>query len=167
MFNEVQPQVKDCKVVLEDIFRCSVAVKPKTLKPCPDKPHMTPFRHTAEIDYLKGLELRPPIKWCKMDDERWSELDSAVFSKLHNSKSIFERLQLLEETIFSEASKLFGLRQSMPKKLSGKSRRTLNCIKLIQEKNRLLLKISSSGNSLEISALKDLLNPIREKIKCH
>ena len=152
-------------MVIEDIFYSSAAEKSKTLKLCPDKPHLTPSRHTAEKDYLQRLETKTPIKWGRMDDERWTELDSAVFSKLHRTNTISKRVQLLEDTIYTEASKIFGVSKSKQKQLHGKSRRTKQCILLIQEKNKIQSKISLSGNPMEITALKDLLLPIREKIK--
>ena len=60
---------------------------------------MASSRHAADENYLQALETKTPIAWGKMDDKRWSLLDSAVFSKLHTSNNLFHRVQLLEDTI--------------------------------------------------------------------
>ena len=127
---------------------------------------MTTSRHIVEAKYLEGLEVKTPIKWGKMDDDdNWSALDDNVYSKLHKSNTIFERLQLLEDTLYSEATKIFGHQKFKQKKMRGKSRRTKHCIMLVQEKNKLLAKLKITANPTEIAGLKDLLIPIKEKIK--
>ena len=156
---------KDCKVVLEDVFSFNAAEKLKTLKLYPDNHHSISSRLVEEEKYLQELEMKDPIRWGRMDDERWSDLDDAVFSKLNHSNTLFKRVQLLEDTIYSEASKIFGLVQSEPKQLGGKSSRTNQCILLVKEKNALLAKISLTADPLQVAALKHLLIPIQEKIK--
>ena len=110
----------DCHVVLEDICVSKAAVKPQTLKHCLDKTHMTPFCCFSDENMLLNLQPKTPIAWPNMSDDRWATLDNAVFSKLHTSNSIYDRLQLLENTIYFEAAKLFGHRQIHSKNLAGK-----------------------------------------------
>ena len=127
---------------------------------------MTPSRYLNDRNILHNLEPKGPIAWPKMIDERWAILDSAVFSTLHTSSNIFDRIQLLEHTIYSEAANLFGHRQTHPhKNLAGKSRRTKLSISLVKEKNSLIAKINMTVDPQEQSRLGDLLKPIREKIK--
>ena len=160
------PPIKDCKVILEDISSCKAAVKPNALKHCQEKTHTTSSRNSTDVSILQDLESKRPIAWPRMNGERWAILDGAVFSKLHHSNTLFDRIQLLEETIYLEAAKLFGHSQINPSKnLAGKSRRTKLCISLVKEKNALLSKLSLTANPQEVLMLKDLLGPIRQKIK--
>ena len=79
-----------------------------------------------------------------MKNDRWSDLDNAVASKLHPCNTLSERVQLLEETIYEEASRIFGLIKPTNKKtLSGKTRRTLRSIALIDQKRSLTYQISA------------------------
>ena len=159
------PSILDCKVILEDISRSKVAAKPNALKQCQDKTHMTSSRNSTDVNILQDLESKKPIAWPRMNDERWAILDGAAFSKLHRSNTIYDRMQLLESTIYFEAAKLFGHIQTKEKNLAGKSRRTSLCISLVKQKNALLAKISMSANPQETASLEDLLSPIRQKIK--
>ena len=106
--------ISNCHVVLEDISVSKVTVKSQTLKLCPDKTHMTTSRCFSDENTLLSLEPKTPIAWPNMTDDRWGILDSAVASKLYRSSNIFDRLQLLEITIYFEAAKLFGHRQVHP-----------------------------------------------------
>ena len=156
----------DCKVVLEDVSFCKVAVKPRMLEPCLDKTHTTSSRCLTDKNILQDLDIKRQISWPRLIDERWTILDSAVSSKLHTCNSIFERVQLLENTIYSEAAKLFGHCQlQTTKKLSGKSRRTKLSISLVKEKNLILARLSLTANPQERTGLEDLLKPIKEKLK--
>ena len=49
--------------------------------------------------------------------------------------------------------------------LAGKTRRTLLTINLIKQKNLLLTQISSTLDPQEQASLKELLAPIKEKIR--
>ena len=101
-----------------------------------------------------------------MNDERWSTLDNAVHSKLHKCHSISERVDLLQNTIYEEGCKIFGLAPVKAcKNLSGKSRRTSRSIHLIQLKNSLIGQISSASISAQRTALEQLLNQVRSKIR--
>ena len=100
-----------------------------------------------------------------MNDERWSILDSAVQAQLHPCNSLSVRVKLLEDTIYSEAFKIFGHCSISPKRnLGGKSRCTLLSINLIK-KNLLLTQISSTVDPHEQASLRELLAPIKDKIR--
>ena len=127
---------------------------------------MTTSRHATDANILQYLEPKKPIAWPRMNDERWAVLDGAIISKLNQSNNLGDRIELLETTIYYEAAKLFGhCQRKQPKNLAGKTRRTKLCISLVKEKNSLLAKLALTVNPQEISGLKDLLSPIRQKIK--
>ena len=76
------------------------------------------------------------------------------------------RVTLLEDKIYSEASKLFGHCSISPKSnLGGKSQCTLLSINLIKQKNVLLTQISSTVDPHEQASLRELLAPIKDKIR--
>ena len=153
-----------CKVVLEDILIPGAAEKLQ-LNSQDAKAHMSLSQHTTDEKYLQGLDLKTPIAWGTMKDERWSEFDSAVASKLHPSNSLSERVKLLEDTIYEEGSKIFGFSKPKVKNLSGRSRRTIKSIKLIILKNSFQKQIDSCLQSDQKLALEDLLSKTRLKIR--
>ena len=158
--------MKNCKVVLDDISIHIVAGKHNTLKECQGNPHKTPSRDSVDKKSLQDLTVKRRISWGKMNDERWSILDSAVQAQLHPCKSLSVRVKLLEDTIYSEASKIFGHCTISPKRnLAGKSRGTLLSINLIKQKNLLLTQISSSVDPHEQASLRELLAHIKDKIR--
>ena len=62
-------QLKECKVVLEDIsFSCGV-VNLQMLDLSQDKTHETDSHHTSEGDFLMNLCLKTPITWGNSADE--------------------------------------------------------------------------------------------------
>ena len=100
-----------------------------------------------------------------MNDERWSILYSAVQAQLHPCNSLSVRVKLLENTNYSEASKIFGhCSISLKRNLGGKSRHTLLSINLIK-KILLLTQISSTVDTHEQASLRELLAPINDKIR--
>ena len=136
------------------------------LKQCQGNPHTTPSRDSVEKKSPQDLTVKRPISWGKMNDERWSILDSAVQAQLHPCNSLSGRLKLLEDTIFSEASKIFAHCSICPKgNLGGKSWRTLLSINLIKQKNLLFTQISSTVDPHEQASLRELLAPIKDKIR--
>ena len=135
------------------------------LKQCQGNPHTTPSRDSVEKKSPQDLTVKRPISWGKMNDERWSILDSAVQAQLHPCNSLSVRVKLLEDTIYSEASEIFGHCSISPKRnLGGKSRCTLLSINLIK-KNLLLTQISSTVDPHEQASLRELLAPIKDKIR--
>ena len=127
---------------------------------------MTLSRDSVEKKSLQDLTVKRPISWGKMNDERWSILDSAVQAQLHPCNSLYGRLKLLEDTIYSEASKIFAHCSICLKgNLGGKSWRTLLSINLIKQKNLLFTQISSTVDPHEQASLRELLAPIKDKIR--
>ena len=157
--------MKSCYVVLEDISCHYDAEKLKTLKLCLENTHMTSSSQNNERNHLEEIEVRQPIAWCRMKDECWSQLDNAVYSKLHTENTITERLHFLEKTIYDEALKLFVHKwKSWVRNLTFRSRRTKHCIELVVQKNTLQAQISATIDPQEQASLQGLLNPIKEKI---
>ena len=93
----------DCKVIVKDIFEENPTEKSKLLKANLDK------NHSVAKDFLDQSEKKEPIAWPKMsDDDSWSQLDSAVYSRLFGASSIQEKVELLENTIYHQATCIFG-----------------------------------------------------------
>ncbi|XP_057294717.1 uncharacterized protein LOC130623262 [Hydractinia symbiolongicarpus] len=152
--------LKSCKVVLEDVCSLSVAEKLKTTVPASVKIHKGKLCRTEKAQ-LQNLEQKKPILWGKMNNTRWSKLDSPVHSNLNTCKhpSITEKVKTLKTLIYEEGSKIFGCQSSKQNKnLSNINRRTICSINLVKEKNIILAQISSSSIEQEISALRQLLH---------
>ena len=91
------------------------------LEYCPENTHMTTPHLTNEETLLSRISLKTPIAWGKMNDERWFKLDDLVSNKLNKKGSLSDKISLLENTIYSEAAKLFGHISPSIKNLAGKS----------------------------------------------
>ena len=97
--------------------------------------------------YLNNLFQKDPIAWPKMSDNNgWEQLDSAVSNLLVGAASVFERVELLEKSIYDQGSLLFGLLPRKEKSLSGLNRRAQHSIKLVTEKNELLARINNTSD---------------------
>ena len=59
----IPAQVRDCKVVLEDISLSCRAAKLQMLDLIQDKIHTIDSHHTTESSFLKNLCLKTPIAW--------------------------------------------------------------------------------------------------------
>ena len=104
----IPTQVRDCKVVLEDIsFSCG-ASKLQMLNLIQDKTHTIDSHHTTESNFLRDLCLKTPIAWGNSIDERWTELNDKVSIKLHMCTTLAETVSLPQETIYTEAASIFG-----------------------------------------------------------
>ena len=91
-------------------------------------------------------------------------------AQLQPCNSLSVRVKLLEDTIYSEAFKIFGHCTIFPKRnLTGKSRHTLLSINLINQKNLLLTQIFSTVDPHKQASLRELLAAIKDKIRnfCH
>ena len=87
-------------------------------------------------------------------------------AQLHPCNSLSVRVELLEDTIYSEESEIFGHCTFSPKRnLAGKSPRILLAINLIKQKKLLLTQISSTVDPHEQATLRELLAPIKDKIR--
>ena len=93
----ISTQLKDCKIVLEDIsFSCGAAIL-QVLDLSEDKTHMIDSHHTTESDFLKKLCLKTPVTRCNSIDERWTQLDDKVSDKLHMCATLAGTVSLLQE----------------------------------------------------------------------
>ena len=99
----------ECQVVLNDIFSSGDTEKFKTLKTNQDKTHSAPSRQPNDSIYLESLSKKEPIAWPPMkDSDKWSQLDDNVFCHLIGGSTVHDRVSLLESSIYSQASLLFG-----------------------------------------------------------
>ena len=129
--------VKNCKVVLEDIFSFCDAGKLRMLRSSQEKTHKTCSHHTNEEVLLSHMQVKPPIAWGKLTDECRVHLDTA-HSKFTKTGALPERLNQLESTLSAEAATPFGHSPPPNQNLVGQSPRTKFSINLIKEKNLLL-----------------------------
>ena len=158
-------QLKDCKVVLEDIsFSCGAA-KLQMLDLSQDKTHMTDSHNTTESDFLKNLCLKTPIAWGNSVDKQWTLLDDKVSDKLYMCATLADTLSLLQESIYNDAANIFGHLQPKKRNLAGQSRRTKFAIELIQQKNLLFAQIKSASLPEQNAALTQLLINVKCKIR--
>ena len=161
--------LRPCKVILNDFLSDnSSTVKSKVLEVNQDINHSVLPHELSGGDYLSTVEKKASIAWPRMDDEEsWNKLDSAVFSKLISTPapSIAKRVSLLETTIFSQASLIFGLTPPPKKGLRGLNRRALYSINLIKEKNMLINQIESNPFPDEKKGLESLLADVRGKLR--
>ena len=123
--------VKDRQIVLEDVSSSRDAVELKMLKAIQENTHTTSSHLTKEKRLLEGLSVKTPIAWGKANDQRWAQLDDIVSSKLINCNSLTERLDLLQNTLYNEATNIFGHSQPPKRNLAEQSRRTKFSIQLI------------------------------------
>ena len=114
-------QLKDCKVVLEDIsFSCGAA-KLQMLDLSRDKTHTTDSHNATESDFLKNLSLKTPIAWGNSVDKRWTLLDDKVSDKLYMCATLADTLSLLQESIYNDAANIFGHLQPKKRNLAGQN----------------------------------------------
>ena len=159
--------VTNCQVVLDDIFPLGQAEKLKTLKTSLDKNHSATSCQPFEKDYLESLmKKKDPIAWPPMKDpEKWSQLDDDVFSHLVGGSNIFDRVALLETTVYNTASHLFGHLPPPKKGLRGLNRRAQHSIRLVIEKNSLLAQIDSCTEEILRAGLISLLESVRQRLR--
>ena len=118
----ISTQLKDCRVVLEDISFSPGVAKLQILDLNQYKTHTTDSHHTTESDFLKNLCLKAPVAWGNSVDERWTQLDDKVSDKLHMCATLAETLTLLQESIYNDAANIFGHLQPKKRNLAGQSR---------------------------------------------
>ena len=160
----IATQVRDCKVVLEDISLSCGAGKLKMLDVIQYKTHTVNSHHTTASNFLKNLCLKTPIAWGTSIDERWTELDDKVSIKLHICTTLTEIVSLLQETIYTEAASIFGHLQQKTRRLAGQRQITKLSIQLIHQKNLLLAQIKPSYFPEQQAALTHLLINVKCKI---
>ena len=146
-----------CLLVLLKSFRrwISTCIKPSVNS-----------RQTLDSHYLNNLFQKDPIAWPKMSDNNgWEQLDSAVSNLLVGAASVFERVELLEKSIYDQGSLLFGLLPRKEKSLSGLNRRAQHSIKLVTEKNKLLARINNTSDQCTKNSFQTLLQNVRTRLR--
>ena len=98
------------------------------------------------------------------DDDAWSDLDSSVRSVLSVSGSIADRISLLEESIFSKASQMFGFKslKSHSKQHPQNNDKFLELIKLKNDTNAQIAQCSSPQ---ELEGLHQILAKAKSDIR--
>ena len=117
----ISAHLKDCKVVLENIYFSCGAAALQMLDLSQGKTHTTDCHHTTESDFLKNLCLKIPIAWGNSTDEQWTQLNHKVSDKLHMCATLAETVSILQESIYTEAAIIFGHLQPKNKNLAGQS----------------------------------------------
>ena len=158
-------RLKECKVVFENISSSCDAVEPWMLSSSPENNHMTDSYFTDEETALLNLKLKMPIAWGKLNDKQWIPLDDAVSSKLSNCTTLSRTVTAFEETIYAEASTIFGHLPPPKQNLAGLSHRTKHCINLIKEKNLLPKQIKFASMLEQQQRLQQLLIVVRTKTR--
>ena len=158
--------MSECKVVLDDVLLTRQTVKSKMLNGSRDKTHSAPSRRQLEQHYLDGISQRSQIAWPNMkESDKWEELDDSVYNLLIGASSIQDRVSLLEDTIYSKASLLFGFIHQRKKGLRGLNRRAQYSIQLVKEKNTLQNQLKSCDNEVSFSSLQLLLDNVRLRLR--
>ena len=99
------------------------------------------------------------------ESEKWNQLDHNVHSLLVGGPTIHARVALLESSIYSKASLLFGHLPPPRKGLRGLNRRAQHSIKLVIEKNNLLGQIHTCQDETSKANLAELLNIVRRRLQ--
>ena len=156
----------ECQVVLEDVLSSGSTVKFQMLNGNPDKPHSVPSHQPVERDFLESIVRKDPIAWPKMsDDESWAHLDNVVADLLFGASSVFDRLNLLENSIYTQASLLFGIKEKSRKNLKGLNRRAQHSIALVKQKNILKSQLNSSLDHVTKATLQPLFNDVMHRLR--
>ena len=130
----------------------------------PDKTHSVDPQLPEERHLLESFVAKDPIAWPNASSKDWDTLDEAVYSRLLGVTSIESKVKVLEETIYHQASLLFGFRSSSNGKFTGSNRRSHNSISLIILKNQLISQLQSIQVDNRESVLSDL-EDIRSKLR--
>ena len=100
----------DCPLVLDDIFSTNPTEKFKKLERNQDKTHSISLHWCLDKHYLEQLIKKESIAWPRIADKnKWEKLDGAVSSLPVNSASLFDCAALLEDVIYDQACRLFGV----------------------------------------------------------
>ena len=99
------------------------------------------------------------------DDDSWSQLDSAVYSHLVGASSIQEKVELLENTIYDQATCIFGHPSRPNKSFRGLNRRARQSINLCIEKNSLKNQIKICNIPSDKQSLQALLRRVMLKLR--
>ena len=154
--------MSECQVVLNDILSSGETAKFKALNSSRDKNHSALSRQPYDSVYLESLNKKDPIAWPSMKpSDMWTQLDDDVSRLLVGAPTVHERVALLESSIYSQASLLFGHLPPPKKGLRGLNRRAQHSIQLVIEKNNLLGQINTCTDQSSKTSLKHLLYIVR------
>lgn len=92
-----------------------------------------PYQRPSERKYLDSLRKEDPNGWPKMSSEEDSSRFDNVSTLLVGASSIFENVDSLENTIYTQKQKKKGL--------SGLNRRAHYSFSVVQEKKRTFVSI--------------------------
>ena len=149
-------------MILKDVFEGEPTEKSNVLKAHQDNNHSVFSRRFSDKDFLEQSAKKQPIAWPKMSDEdSWCLLDSAVYSRLVGVSSIQEKVELLETTIYDQASRLFPPLNGS----KGLNRRSRTSIKLCIEKNSLKNQINICDDCSEQQFIQALLKGVMAKLR--
>ena len=159
------PDCFQCKVVLEDVSSLGSAGKHKPLNLDQEKTHSIRSRQSLDDTYLQKIIKKQPIAWPKMSEsESWEVLDGAVYNRLLGATDITSKVDLLESTIYNQASFLFGFLQKSSQGKSGLNHRARHSIELVDQRNFLLLQLNSCTEPSEHLGLECLLSDVKQKL---
>ena len=137
-------------------------VECEMLKASQGKHHSAPSHESVDKRYLAHCKMKLPIRWPSANEKKaWEELDELASSKLVNTGTLEKRLDLLQETIYNEGVKLFGIYPGKAKCHFQTLRSDNKIIALVQQKNNLLNQIELACTELELNGLSELLNQVR------
>lgn len=92
------------------------------------------------------------------------KLDGTVSNVLVNSASLFDRASPLENIVYDQACRLFGVSSGKRKNLRGLNRRAKQSIKLVKEKNLLMRQIELSSEKTVNDFLQSFLGIVQSRL---
>lgn len=110
----------------------------KMLNTSQENTHTISTHFTKEDRILEDSSVKILTVWGKVNDERWTQLDDVVTSKLKKCNSLTERLDLLQNSTYNEQANIFGYSKLPKRNLVRESRRTKLSIQLIKENDLLM-----------------------------
>ena len=114
----------------------------KMLNTSQENTHTISIHFTEEDRILEDSSVKILTVWGKVNDERWTQLDDVVTSKLKKCNSLTERLDILQNSTYNEQANIFGYSKLPKRNLVRESRRTKLSIQLIKENDLLMLHAS-------------------------
>ena len=109
----------------------------KMLNTSQENTHTISIHFTKEDRILEDSSVKILTVWGKVNDERWTQLDDVVTSKLKKCNSLTERLDLLQNSTYNEQANIFGY-SKLPKRNLVRESRTKLPIQLVKENDLLM-----------------------------
>ena len=109
----------------------------KMLNTSQENTHTISIHFTEEDRILEDSSVKILTVWGKVNDERWTQLDDVVTSKLKKCNSLTERLDLLQNSTYNEQANIFGY-SKLPKRNLVRESRTKLSIQLVKENDLLM-----------------------------